>query len=191
MVQMVMIGAGAAALGLAAFLVKASSQPKEFRLERSITTSADADEVYSILSDLARFPEWSPWQKLDPHMTTELLGEQGSVGAGYRWEGNKKVGAGRMTVTELKPGRSVTIKLEFLRPFATTNTTVWQVDEEAEQRRITWIMQGSNDSLFQRAFAMVANMDKMVGKDFEAGLEALKAIVEASSPGDDKPQIKR
>ena len=86
-----------------------------------------------------------------------------------------------MTVTELEKGRSVTIKLEFFRPFATTNTTVWRVDEEAGQRRITWIMEGSNDSLFQRAFAMVANMDKLVGKDFEAGLETLKSVVEKPS----------
>lgn len=191
MVPMAVIGAGAAAIGLTAFLLKASSQPKEFRLERSITTQAGADEVYSILSDFARFPDWSPWQKLDPKMTTELTGEQGTVGAAYSWEGNKKVGAGRMTVTEIDPGRSLTIKLEFLRPFATTNTTVWRVDEEAGQRRISWIMQGCNDSLFQRAFAMVANMDKLVGKDFEAGLEALKGIAEKASAGDDEAQTKR
>ncbi len=116
-------------------------------------------------------------------MTTDLTGEQGHVGASYSWDGNAKVGAGRMTVIEAVPESHLTIKLEFFRPFATTNSCQWRVTEEGGKRRITWSMEGSNDTLFQRAFAMVFDMDKMVGKDFEKGLATLKALVEGRSPG--------
>lgn len=182
MQQPLVIGAGILGLGLAAFLATAANRPRHFRLERSTLTDASADEVYAVLSDFGRFKEWSPWQELDPDMTTDLSGEQGHVGASYSWEGNQKVGAGRMTITEAAPGSHVTIKLEFLRPFATTSSCQWRVTEEGGKRRVTWSMEGSNDTLFQRAFAMVFNMDKMVGKDFEKGLATLKALVEGQSP---------
>jgi uncharacterized protein YndB with AHSA1/START domain len=180
MQRYLMVGAGFLVVGFAGFLFTASSRPKEFHLERSILTDASAADVYAAFSDFSRFKEWSPWQKLDPNMATELSGEQGHVGASYSWEGNTKVGAGRMTITELVPNSHVNIQLEFLRPFAATNSCQWRVTEENGRRRITWSMDGSNDTLFKRAFAMLANMDKLVGKDFEAGLASLKLIAEAA-----------
>ena len=36
------------------------------------------------------------------------------MGAIYEWVGNSDVGKGRMTITAVEPGKSVTIKLEFI-----------------------------------------------------------------------------
>ena len=38
------------------------------------------------------------------------------------WAGNRKVGEGRMTILESEPDEFIRIKLEFLKPFKTTNT---------------------------------------------------------------------
>ena len=180
MQQALMIGAGVLGLGLAGFLATAAGRPKHFRLERSILTDASAPDVYAVFSDFARFKEWSPWQALDPNMTTNFTGEQGHVGSSYSWEGNSKVGAGRMTVTEAVADSHVNINLEFLRPFAATNSCVWKVTEEGGKRRISWVMEGSNETVFKRAFAMLVSMDKLVGKDFERGLAALKSVAEGA-----------
>jgi hypothetical protein len=182
MQQYLIAGAAALGVGVAGFLFTAATRPKEFRLERSILTDASTQEVYAVISDFNRFGEWSPWQELDPNMTTDLSGEVGHVGSCYSWEGNTKVGAGRMTITEAVPSSHLSIRLEFLRPFAATNTTEWRVSEEGGRRRITWLMEGSNDTVFKRAFALLANMDKLVGKDFERGLARLKSLVESSPP---------
>ena len=172
-------GAGAVAVGLAGFLFKAASAKPEFHLERSVTTSAGAGQVYAIFSDFDRYRDWSPWQHIDPAMKTEMTGPAGQVGTSYRWEGNNKVGAGVMTITEAVPNSHVQLRLEFLRPMAATNTVVWKVVDEGAQRRVTWSMEGRNDTLFRRAFALLFNMDKMVGKDFEKGLDLLKSASEA------------
>lgn len=174
----VLIILGIVALAIIGILVAASFQPKDFSLERSIQTTASRPSIYRYLSNLRNLPNWSPWQKLDPTMKTEFQGQDGTVGSSYRWDGNSKVGAGIMTITHLLPDQSVHVKLEFIRPFPATNNTIWEVAEDGGERKITWRMEGTNDSLFARAFALLCNMDKMVGKDFEKGLSTLKEIIE-------------
>ncbi len=50
------------------------------------------------------------------------------------WDGNKKVGTGRMTIIESKPSERVRIKLEFLRPFQATNMAEFQFKPESIRR---------------------------------------------------------
>lgn len=166
-------------LAIGGILAYASFQPVEFHIERSVATKASAETIYAVISDLNKFKEWSPWQKFDPTMKTELVGTAGAIGSSYVWDGNDKVGAGRMTITKADPTYIVEIKLEFLRPFATTNITFWRIDEDYGQRRITWAMDGKNESIFQRALGVIMDMDKLVGKDFENGLASLKQVVES------------
>ena len=42
---------------------------------------------------------------------------------------------------------------------------------------VTWILEGAQ-GFFVKLMGVFINMDKMVGKDFEAGLVRLKAIAE-------------
>lgn len=183
MQRIAMLGAGAVAVAVAGILLKASTEPEEYHVERSILTDASAQDVYQVFSDFSRFHEWSPWQRLDPDMATELTGDQGHVGASYSWSGNAKVGAGSMTIIEAVAPAYVQIRLEFLRPFVASGVAVWRVSEEDGRRRVSWSMDGSNDTLLKRAFALIANMDKMLGKDLDAGLAALKTVVESASVG--------
>src|SRR5262245_10442988 len=108
-----------AAAGLAGFI---TSRPADFRVARSRTLSASPDAVYALVNDFRTWPQWSPWEKLDPAMKRELSGPPTGVGASYAWAGNKNIGEGRMTITDSAPARRVTIRLEFVKPFAATNT---------------------------------------------------------------------
>lgn len=162
-------------------LLAASVQPKEFKIERSTTTTATKEEVYAVISDLSRFQEWSPWHKHDPNIQVTLTGAPGEVGATQSWEGNKDVGAGRMTITNVVPHERVDIKLDFFKPFESTSTTAWIIEDAGDHRRIRWIMEGRNDKLIMRVMGLFMSMDKMVGKDFEAGLASLKQLLERPS----------
>lgn len=156
----------------------ALSRPKAFRYERSMTTAASASEIYSVVSDLRRWAEWSPWHKRDPAMTTENTGGPGEVGATHSWDGNKQVGAGRMTITAVEPDRSIELKLDFIRPFPATNKVIWRIEDEGKERRVVWIMEGANEKLIVRVMVLFMNMEKMIGKDFDDGLASLKELVE-------------
>lgn len=173
-------------VAILALLGVASTRPGTFHIERSIVTTASAASVHDILDDLHRFHEWSPWQELDPAMKTEHSGAEKGVGASYYWKGNDKVGAGRMTITESVPADHVSMKLEFLEPFASTSTTVHQLTPDAGGTKITWGMDGTNNFM-GKVMSLFMDMDKMIGKDFEKGLGNLKRLAESAPPAAAEP----
>ena len=166
---------------VAGVLIAAMLRPKEFRVERSILSAASAKDIYAVFSDLHRWREWSPFDKHDPGMKTEYGDPAQGVGSSFAWDGNSRVGSGKLTIIRAEPDRLVELKLEFFRPFKATNKALWRVDEEGGQRRIAWAMDGVNDNLMTQVVGLFMNMDKMLGKDFETGLASLKAIVERKS----------
>ncbi len=161
------------------FVVIVAARPAEFQITRSATMAAPAATVFAQVNDFHLWQAWSPWAKHDPQMKQTYDGPASGAGAKYAWVGNKKVGEGRMTITESKPGERIVIKLEFLKPFAATNVTEFAFKAEGNQTVVTWTMLGKNNFM-AKAFCMFMNMDKMVGGDFEKGLAAMKAVVEAA-----------
>lgn len=176
MLQKILLGLVAI---VAAFLGFAATRPNTFHVERSVPVAATPDAVLNVMGDFHRFPEWSPWQKLDPNMKTTFEGDAGTVGSSYAWTGNSKVGEGKMTITEVQPDH-ITMRLEFIKPWQATNTTTYTVAPDGANTKVTWSMDGKNNFMF-KVMGIFMNMDKAVGKDFEEGLAALKPVVEAAA----------
>lgn len=163
-----------------AFAIFVTTRPDSFRVERSAQVAAAPTVIHAALSDFHRWADWSPWEKLDPTMKKEYSGPAAGTGASYHWVGNDKVGEGRMTITESVPGDHVTIRLEFIKPWEATNTTVFQLTPDGTSTRVSWRMEGKN-GFMAKAFSVFMNMDAMIGKDFEQGLAALREITEADA----------
>lgn len=168
-------------LGLAgiicAFLIVASLQPADFRVSRSATIAAPPAVVFEQVNDLTKWNAWSPWAKLDPNAKNTFEGPPAGVGASFAWDGNNEVGAGRMTITESRPGELVAMKLDFTKPFTASNLTEFSFKPEGNQTAVTWTMSGKN-GLIGKCMHLVVDCDKMMGSQFEKGFENLKAIVE-------------
>ena len=169
----------ALALIVIVFLVVVALRPADFRITRSTSIAAPPAAVFAHVNDFHKWEAWSPWAKLDPSMKTTFEGPAEGPGSIYMWSGNSEVGEGRMTLKESHPSDLVRIKLEFLKPIAATNTTEFTFKPEGNQTAVTWNMTGTNNFM-SKAFDLVMNMDKMVGKDFEKGLAQLKAKVESA-----------
>jgi hypothetical protein len=96
-----------------------------------------------------------------------------------------------MTIEKSEAPTRVVVTLEFIKPFAATNTVTFRFDATAEGTKVTWAMDGRN-GFMGKAFALLMNMDKTVGGDFERGLAGLKAVAEAAPAaavaGRDLPQ---
>src|SRR3954465_10246229 len=148
------------------FVIVVALQPSHYRIARSTTISAPPAEVFAQVNDLHKFQDWSPWAKLDPDLKQTYEGAPTGVGAAYAWEGNKKVGQGRMSITESKENELVNMKLEFIKPFASVAATDFALKPEGNQTSVTWSMSGENNFV-AKAFCLFMNMDKMVGGDFE------------------------
>lgn len=166
-------------LGLIVLLILTIAfQPATFRITRRATISAPPATVFGLINDFHEWAHWSPWAKLDPHMKLTFDGPPSGVGSIYHWEGDKKVGEGRMTLTDTRVPEFVRIRLEFLKPFQAVNTTEFLVQPEGAQTAVTWTMAGTHN-FFSKAFALFMNMDRKVGGDFEKGLAQMKAVAEA------------
>jgi uncharacterized protein YndB with AHSA1/START domain len=164
-----------------ALVVFVSRKPKAFRITRSATLSAPVALVFAQVNDLHAWQEWSPWAKRDPAAKNTFAGPSAGVGAVFGWAGNREVGAGRMTIIESRVPERVCFKLEFLKPFAATHTAEFTFAPAADgATTVTWSMSGENN-FFSRALCMFVDLDKVVGRDFELGLENLRALTVAKT----------
>jgi hypothetical protein len=165
------------AIVIIALLVMASRRPDEFSVVRSIDLHASPNRIFAQINDFKSWAAWSPWEKLDPDMNRSFSGAMSGEGAKYAWVGNKKVGEGSMEITRSVPSSNMQLDLHFLKPFKADNVTEFTLMPKGDVTNLKWEMRGRTPFMF-KVMHMFFNMDKMVGKDFDAGLANLKAIVE-------------
>lgn len=162
---------------LAALLVYAATRPDSFRVERSIGIQAPPEKVFALINDLRAWSRWSPWEGKDPGMQRSFSGPDSGQGAAYAWEGNKNVGTGRMEIVETSPPSRIVIKLDFMKPFEAHNTVEFSVHPQGSATQVTWAMFGPMPYV-SKLMTTFFSMDKMCGRDFEAGLAQLKTAAE-------------
>jgi hypothetical protein len=148
-----------------------------YTVARSTTINAPAETIYEQIVDFHNWQAWSPWDHLDPDMQRTYSGPASGVGASYAWTGNRKVGEGRMKITEAAEQASVQIALDFLKPFKSSSTTTFNLQPKGESTEVTWTMTGPK-TLMTRIMGIYKSMDKMIGPDLEKGLTQLKGATE-------------
>lgn len=163
-------------LVIAGILLFATTRPDTFRVQRSATIQAPPDKVLAYLEDFHRWNAWSPWEALDPAMQRSHSGPASGRGAIYAWVGNRKVGEGRMQILDVTPA-SVRIQLDFIKPFEGHSIAEFHLEPKGGATAVTWTMSGPNQYM-GKVMGLFCDMDKMIGKDFEAGLAKLKTAAE-------------
>lgn len=180
LLQIVLIVLVVLAVILVLLLIVVALQPSQFRIERKATIVAPPAVVFGQVNSFRKWNDWSPWAKLDPTAKNSYDGPEAGVGAKFAWEGNNKVGQGKMTILESRPSDLIRIKLEFIKPFAATNTAEFTFQPQGSETLVTWAMTGQNNFM-GKAFGLIMNMDRMVGADFEKGLASMKSLAEAQA----------
>jgi len=155
----------------------AATKPDSFRVQRTASIKAPPEKVFALINDLKGWNAWSPYDKKDPAMKRTLSGALAGKGAIYEWDGNKDVGKGRMEITDATPPSKVVIKLDFIEPFEGHNTAEFTLLGKGETTDVTWAFYGPS-RFMTKVVSVFLDMDKMIGRDFEAGLANLKAIAE-------------
>lgn len=178
MIKKILLGLVAVvALLIVALLVAVSTRPDNFRVSRSAVIPAAPAVAFGNINDLHKWDAWSPWAKLDPNSKVTFAGPKEGTGASMAWVGNDQVGEGKMTITESKPNELILLQLEFIKPFAGTSTTEFTFKPDAGGTLVTWTMSGQNN-LVGKAISLVMDCDKMMGPQFEQGLDNLKKAVQ-------------
>ena len=169
----------AAAVVVVLLIIIVATRPSDFRVTRTGRISAPPEVVFANVNDLHKWEAWSPWAKLDSNSRSTFSGPASGPGACMAWSGNKKVGEGRMTITDSRASEVIHLKLEFFRPFKATNTAEFTFKPEGGQTQVTWSMFGKNNFM-GKAFSLFMDCDKMVGRDFEKGLANLNSASQAT-----------
>jgi hypothetical protein len=167
------------AVVIIAFVAFVATRPADFCITRSATMAPPPAAAFAQVNDFHNWDAWSPWAKIDPTMKQTYEGAPAGTGAIYSWNGNNKVGEGRMTILESRPSDFISIKLEFMRPFKATSTADFTFKPEDNKTLVTWSMSGKSNFML-KAMKLFMDMDKMVGGDFEKGLAAMKGVVESA-----------
>ena len=177
MFEVVVIIAIAVAIAIAIVLVLAATKPDTFSVRRVTTVRAPPEKIFPLINDFHQWGTWSPWEEKDPAMKRTYSGTGSGKGAVYAWDGNKNVGTGRMEILEVSAPSKIVIKLDFFKPFEAHNTAEFTMLPQGDATSLRWLMHGPAPFM-SKVMQVFMNMDKMIGKDFEAGLAKLKKLTE-------------
>ncbi len=163
---------------IAIVLIAAAFVSKDFAVERSIVINKPKAQVFEYLKSLKSQNDWSAWGKKDPNMKSEFIGTDGTVGCISKWSGNKEVGTGEQEMKKIVEGERIETELRFTEPFESKSLAHFITESiDSNTTTVKWGFEGS--MMYPLNIMKVfMNMDKKVGKDFEEGLNNLKAKLE-------------
>ncbi len=170
---------GILAAVLAVILLIASMRPNTFRIERSAVINAPPEKIFPLVNDFHNWTQWSPWEHVDPDLKRTYSGAPSGKGATYAWHGDKRVGEGRMDITDSAAPSKVVLRLEFIKPMQAVNTTEFTFAPVASGTSVTWAMFGPAPFM-HKLMSTIFSMDKLLGQQFESGLAKMKTAAEAA-----------
>ncbi len=152
--------------------------PAKVHVERSLTMNASAEQVYDMVADLERWPEWMAWIERDPNMKFTYGEKTMGEGASYSWSGAD--GDGTLTIESATPFTGMTTKIEFdgMEPSQGT----WTIASGDSGTTVTWAMDAdmSGMPIIGKYFGLM--MDGMAGPDFERGLFKIDSLLQLTPP---------
>ena len=150
--------------------------PRRVGTERSVTIDAAPEAIFPHLNSLRRMGDWSPWLGRDPEIVVTHDGPEEGVGAKMAWVSQmRNVGSGKQEITASVANERVDTALDF--GSRGTAEASLALAPDAAGTRVTWSFSsdlGTNP--VARWFGLM--IPGFVGKDYEAGLARLKALIE-------------
>lgn len=143
---------------------------------RSIAINAPVARITEFIIDFHNWVDWSPWEGLDPDLQRTYSGPDSGVGASYAWSGNRKAGAGNMTIEAVQP-TAIDVALNFTKPFKSRSQTRFDLEPTAEGTTVTWQVR-TPSSLMLKVMSIFMSLEKTIGPDLEKGLAQLKTVAE-------------
>jgi hypothetical protein len=164
---------------IALALIIALFAKKEFAIEREITINQPKDSVFNYIKYVKNQDHFSVWNQKDPKMVKTFSGTDGTVGFVYSWNSkNEDVGVGAQEIKKITEGERVDFELRFKVPMEATNMAYMTTESiTPNQTKVKWGFTGKMPYPMN-LMLIVMDMDKMIGKDLEDGLNNLKVVLE-------------
>lgn len=173
MIKKVFTGFGALVILV---LIFAALKSPEMKVSREIVLNATPEAIFPYINNSKKSYEWMPWAEGDPGLEMNYSGPPEGVGAASNWKG-KEMGVGNSLVVESIPNQVVKTKLEYTEPFAMSQLAEISLSPIAGGTKVIWSVSGNNNYFF-RLMSVFMDCDKMIGGEFEKGLNKLKTLTE-------------
>ena len=164
---------------IAILLIVALFTKKEVVIEREVTINKPKQVVFDYIKLVKNQDNFSVWNQKDPNMKKEYKGTDGTVGFVYGWDSeDKNVGKGEQEIKNITDGARMDFELRFVKPMKATNNAYMTTEAISEnQTKVKWGFNGKMPYPMNLMLLCV-NMDKLLGKDLEDGLNNLKTVLE-------------
>lgn len=161
---------------IAIILIGGMFLPKNFSVSRSSSIAASDTVVYKNIANFNNFLKWNAWSKMDPKAKVDVSGTPEQVGHKYHWTGEES-GEGEMTLSEATPYTAIKMDMKFIKPWESSSKVGFNLAKEGANTNVTWTMEGDHN-IISKWMCVFMDMDAMIGKDFEQGLQSLKELSE-------------
>ena len=153
--------------------------PPRAGFEREITVSQPLQFVYDDLLDIRGFNFWSPWVPMDPNAKYTFSENTVGVGASLAWDGNKDVGKGTSTITEVSSPDMIRILMVFLEGDEKRSeaTSVYRLEDTADGTRVRWSFEIETPGVLDRYYGLMLGISPLPTQ-YEQGLANYKEYIE-------------
>lgn len=151
-----------------------------YEISRTKIIKAPIEVVYNNVNDYKNWPSWSPW--LEKDTLAELTYSDITFGkdASYSWKSDvEELGEGSIATIESESFKSINQHIKFVAPWESESDIDWTFKRLKEGTEITWRMKGEMSFSEKAVMAFKGGMNKMMGSDFEKGLDNLDAVLQA------------
>jgi Polyketide cyclase / dehydrase and lipid transport len=162
------------------FCQTALSQKKVISITSKIEIKATQSEVFALLKNLERYPEWSPFLVTDPKQKHHLTGITGELGSSFYWEGVTEKSKGFQTLTALSNNDHIKYACTIEKPFK--GNPIFDYRFSQKEGTIE-VVQEFNLGLsgFSYFMTKLFGVKKKMIATNKLGLERLKSLVEKES----------
>lgn len=144
--------------------------PASYEVSRERLVHAPPAQVHPWLDDLSRWKDWTAWGEQYPGTVYVFGAQRTGAGARSSWD-DPEAGQGEIEITASDPERGVWYDLAFDGGAWRAKAAIQLAPAEGGTR-VTWTMRGELGAN-PLARWMGLFMDRLVGPDFERGLERL------------------
>ncbi|TKC57584.1 polyketide cyclase [Pedobacter hiemivivus] len=152
---------------------------KDYAVEREVTINKPVAVVFDYIKHIKNQDQYSVWNRLDPASKKTYTGTDGTVGFISGWEStNKNVGKGEQEITNITEGDRIDMKLRFKEPFEAEDEAYMATESMGEnQTKVKWGFKGRM-AYPMNLMLLFMDMEGMLGKDLQGGLDTLKTTLE-------------
>ena len=160
-------------------LIVALFVKKKYDVECEVTINKPKSEVYDYVKFLKNQDEYSVWLKMDPNAKKDYKGTDGTVGFVSAWSSdNKDLGKGEQEITGIKDGERIDYELRFIEPFESTEKAYMAFESpDSASTKVKWGFNGKMNYPMN-LMMLFMDMDGMISKDLQTGLDEMKKILE-------------